>query len=114
MFAAAQELGLPIDEKMYTNMLSLYGKAGQVLLPCAKKTIRALLIDLFHPPPTSVSSYPVLSLWIFHVFRQASRGVFDVQKNEGRWHQTWKGTLSLSRNSRSENKECCSSTTLTI
>lgn len=28
MFAAAQELGLPIDEKMYTNMLSLYGKAG--------------------------------------------------------------------------------------
>jgi pentatricopeptide repeat protein len=34
MFAAAQELGLPIDEKMYTNMLSLYGKAGQVLLPC--------------------------------------------------------------------------------
>jgi len=34
MFAAAQELGLPIDEKMYTNMLSLYGKAGQVLVPC--------------------------------------------------------------------------------
>ena len=33
MFAAAQELGLPIDEKMYTNMLSLYGKAGQVLVP---------------------------------------------------------------------------------
>jgi len=34
MFAAAQELGLPIDEKMYTNMLSLYGKTGQVLVPC--------------------------------------------------------------------------------
>jgi len=33
MFAAAQELGLPIDEKMYTNMLSLYGKVGQVLVP---------------------------------------------------------------------------------
>nr|CAB3469239.1 unnamed protein product [Digitaria exilis] len=30
MFASAQELGLPIDEKIYTNMINLYGKAGQV------------------------------------------------------------------------------------
>jgi pentatricopeptide repeat protein len=29
MFSAAQELGLPIDEKTYTNMLSFYGKAGK-------------------------------------------------------------------------------------
>ena len=28
MFAAAQELGLLIDEKIYTNMLNFYGKAG--------------------------------------------------------------------------------------
>jgi len=34
MFHTAQELGLPIDEKIYTNMLSLYGKAGQVLMRC--------------------------------------------------------------------------------
>jgi hypothetical protein len=34
MFSIAQELGLPIDEKAYTNMLSLYRKAGQVLFPC--------------------------------------------------------------------------------
>ena len=33
MIATAQKLGLPIDEKMYTNMVSLYGKVGQVLVP---------------------------------------------------------------------------------
>lgn len=34
MFSAAQELGLPIDEKTYTNMLSFYGKAGNLNFPC--------------------------------------------------------------------------------
>uniref|UniRef100_M8ASM3 Pentatricopeptide repeat-containing protein n=1 Tax=Aegilops tauschii TaxID=37682 RepID=M8ASM3_AEGTA len=29
MFTSAQELGLPIEEKIYTNMLNFYGKAGR-------------------------------------------------------------------------------------
>ena len=37
MFTAAQELGLPIDEKIYTNMLNFYGKAGQFLLSCVEE-----------------------------------------------------------------------------
>jgi pentatricopeptide repeat protein len=47
MFDAAQELGLPIDEKIYTNMLSLYGKAGQVLMRC-KEINYNLLFYLFY------------------------------------------------------------------
>lgn len=67
MFAAAQELGLPIDEKIYTNMLSLYGKAGQVLLPY-RKSIKNLLFDLF----PSLILFPSISTskpMNFHIFR---------------------------------------------
>lgn len=52
MFTAAQELGLPIDEKIYTNMLNFYGKAGQSLLHRVKesKKITLFMFDEFFAP----------------------------------------------------------------
>jgi hypothetical protein len=47
MFTAAQELGLPIDEKIYTNMLNIYGKAGQFLLPYVGESKKVTFFSTF-------------------------------------------------------------------
>jgi len=67
MFAAAQELGLPIDEMMYTTCLAYMEKPVRFLCPVNKST-KDLLIDYFCPL-LQFSFYPVLRLWIFHIFR---------------------------------------------
>jgi hypothetical protein len=61
MFTAAQELGLPIDEKIYTNMLNCYGKSGQ-FLPCVDKseknsisTVRRVSRTLVHTIQFAIS-----------------------------------------------------------
>ena len=62
MFHTAQELGLPIDEKIYTNMLSLYGKAGAV-----KKSIKTFFLICFaHYLCFLLSSPKPMN---FHIFR---------------------------------------------
>ena len=62
MFDTAQDLGLPIDEKIYTNMLSLYGKAGAV-----KKSIKTFFLICFaHYLCFLLSSPKPMN---FHIFR---------------------------------------------
>lgn len=60
IFVTAQELGLPIDEKMYTNMINLYGKAGQVLSALPRNQLKTFCSIFFWF--TAVSFYPVLRL----------------------------------------------------
>jgi hypothetical protein len=93
MFTAAQELGLPIDEKIYTNMLNCYGKSGQ-FLPCVDKSEK-----------NSISTYDECPVRLFILFslrslkfifgREASGGIFTIQQNEGGWYHAWKGMLLL-------------------
>ena len=72
MFTAAQGLGLPIDEKIYTNMLNFYGKAGQFLLSCVEESKKTILFPL----STNFSSYWSLK---FNFCREASGGIFAIQ-----------------------------------